>query len=291
MSKRGGKRGLKNKGTHTLTLVITKKICPKSKRSQVTIFIIIGMLIVASIALFLVARSGIIPQLQWKGATSPESFLETCLQDKIRESEKIILKQGGYINNENSPTKDFLFEGESTATKVSYLCYSGENYFQCVNQEPLLFQHIEDEIKDYISDDVRDCFEDLKDSLRKQGYQITNDEYNNFDVQIKSDRISVDINAEITMTKADDTSNYKNFKVETASKIYELILVVQEAVNKEAADCDFNYVGYMLLYPKFEIEQFLTRDSSKIYSVRLKGSDEEFRFAVRGCVTPPGWVE
>ena len=56
------------------------------KKGQLTIFIIVGIMIIASMALFFVSRAGRIPGI---GGGSSEansnSFLNTCLEGSIRE--------------------------------------------------------------------------------------------------------------------------------------------------------------------------------------------------------------
>ena len=60
----------------------------------------------------------------------------------------------------------------------------------------------------------------------------------------------------------------------------------EQIVNKEAKTCDFEFLGYMLLYPEYKIDKFQTKDLSEIYIIKHKKSNEEFRFALRGCVPP-----
>ena len=61
-----------------------------------------------------------------------------------------------------------------------------------------------------------------------------------------------------------------------------------EISNQEAKYCYFEYVGYMLLYPKMDIEKFAMSDSTKIYTLKDKKSDKEMNIAIRSCAIPPG---
>ena len=45
----------------------------------------------------------------------------------------------------------------------------------------------------------------------------------------------------------------------------------------------------MLAYPELDIDKYRTIDSSIIYNLKHIESNEEFRFAVRGCVFAPGF--
>ena len=73
------------------------------RKGQVTIFIIVGILLVSSVLLFFLSRAGFIPQLGGgKPETSVNAFLNTCLEKEIKESIELILKNGGYIESQFS---------------------------------------------------------------------------------------------------------------------------------------------------------------------------------------------
>ncbi|MBU0894418.1 MAG: hypothetical protein KKF48_05030 [Nanoarchaeota archaeon] len=256
----------------------------KPKYAQASIFIIISVIIVGVIALFLVISSDVIPGIGGsKSQANPSAFLDSCLEGKVKEAVKIIGEQGGYI--EPVFYKEFKFEKEAFPIKISYLCYTSENYISCINQEPMLFDNIENEIKNYLRQDVENCFTELSSDLEKQGY-VVEAKYRNFDVNLISKKIEIDINAELILTKAGETIRKKDFKVVVLSKIYELTEFAQKIINKEVLDCEFDYITYMLLYPKFEIDRTLTQDSSIIYTIDHRDVSERFRFAIRGCVIP-----
>jgi len=256
------------------------------KRGQVTIFIIIAIVIISAIALFFLFRSGIeIPGIGIGKETSPSSFLESCIEDKIKETTEIISSQGGYINNPLNKT--FKFTEEDSPLDISYLCYTQNYYIPCINQEPMLIQHLKDEIKNYISDDVGDCFDGLTSSLDKQGYSV-DVKYRGFEVELMEKKVVIEIDAELTLTKSGETTKQEDFKIIVPSRFYDLAIVVQEIVSQEAEFCNFEYLGYMLLYPQWDIDKFRTSDSIIIYTVEHKDSKEKFRFSIRGCVIRPG---
>lgn len=254
------------------------------KKGQVTIFIIIGIVIVSAVVLFFVIQGGVkIPGIG-TGEKNPNSFLESCLEDSIKEATRTLSLHGGYIEPELY--KNFKFENEDPM-KIGYLCYTPEDYIQCVNQEPMLIKHLKEEIYDYIYDDVKNCFNSLTSSLDSQGYAVDTN-YRNFEIDLNDNDIIVNIDAEVTLTKSGETTTQENFEVAVQSKFYELVSVAQEIVNKETINCEFN-VADIGSYPEFDINKHKTADSSIIYTIKHEDSDEEFRFAVRGCVMPPGF--
>jgi len=255
------------------------------KRGQVTIFIIVAIVIMSIIALFFLFRSGVVPGIGEKPEKNPNIFLESCIEDKVKEGIEIISLQGGYISNPLHKT--FKFKDEIFPINISYLCYNQNYYFPCINQEPMLIQHLKNEIYNYISDDVGDCFDKLTLSLEKQGY-VVDATYRGFEIDLIEKKVVIEIDAELTLTKTEETSKQEDFKIIIPSRFYDLAILTQEIVNKEATVCEFSNYD-MLLYPDFDINKYRTIDSSIIYRIKYEDSKEEFRFAVRSCVIPPGF--
>ncbi len=259
----------------------------KNLKGQVTIFIIIGVIIVGIALLFIFFRSDLPSSMGGSSKkTNSPSFLTICLEDKIKEAEKNIAIQGG--TSEPELYKTFKFEQEGIYKDISYLCYNKNYYYPCINQEPMLMQHVEGQMKDYISQEVEECFTELGKSLENQ-WEVVDSRYRNFDLRLDPNKIEIDINAEISLTNHGETTKQNEFKISFPSKLYGLIDLAQEVVNQEARFCHFEYVGYMLLYPEWSIDKHRTSDSSIIYTLKHEDSSTKFRFAIRGCVIPPGF--
>ncbi len=254
-------------------------------KGQVTIFIIISILVIAVILLILILRGGNLPGIGEKPEKNVETFLDTCMKDKLQEAVDILESQGGYIEPELY--RKFKFSDESYYN-ISYLCYNNNYYKPCINQEPMLLNHLKEEIKNYIKNDVRNCFTYLGQSLEDQGY-VVNAKYTDFEVRFDERRVIIDINAEIILTKSGETSKELEFRANIPSRLYSLAKIAQEIVSQEARFCSFNNLGYMLIYPEWKINKFKTGDSTILYTIEHKGTGEKFRFAVRGCVIPPGF--
>ncbi|MCK5149819.1 hypothetical protein KAJ87_02745 [Candidatus Pacearchaeota archaeon] len=254
------------------------------KRGQVTIFIIAGILIVSSIALFFLFRSGVVPGIGGKAEQNPNVFLEACIEDKIREGIELISLQGGYT--ENPLSIYFKFEDENLPVNISYLCYNQLPYALCMPQKPLLIQHLKNELKNYISEDIKNCFGELTENLGKQ--YVVEANYQGFEFELIEGKVIVKIDGEIVLTKTEETTKQEDFEIIILSRFYDLANMVQKIVNKEATTGDFSHYN-LFLYSDFDINKYKTADSSVIYSVKHRESNEEFRFAVRGGVMPPGF--
>ena len=257
----------------------------RGRKAQVTIFIIVGVLLIASVILFFLLRDNLLPGTGEKPEENPGGFLENCIEDKLIEGIELISSQGGYI--ENHLNRTFKFSDEKDFTDISYLCYNQNNYLTCINQEPMLIQHLKAEVKTYILDDVQTCFDNLVSSLDEEGY-VVDATYNGFDVEFATKKIMVNIDGKIVLTKSDETTSQENLEMVLPSRFYDLAVVVQEIVSQEARFCHFETLGFMVFYPKFNVERFRTGDGTLIYTIKHLETQEEFKFALRGCVIPPG---
>lgn len=250
------------------------------KKSQVTIFIIIALIIIVSIILlFLVFRK---PTINIIDEYEPNAYIEKCMTDYSQEAIDIMLPQGGYLN----PTNYKLFENN----KVAYLCYQKNFYLTCINQEPMYIEHLNDEIKTYIQLKVDACFNQLKTELEKRGYDI---EMSNLqiDVQLKPKKVEVTSNRIFNLEKNGETRKFERFRASFSSPLYDLAILAQEIANQEAKYCNFEYLGFMLLYPSYSIDKKSVGgqlDASKIYKIEDRRTGKKLNIAIRSCAMPAG---
>ena len=267
---------LNKRGTRTLTLNTNKIFLPKSKRSQLTIFIIIAILIVAGVVLFFM----ISPKSNSKKSSvtdNPEGFIQTCLEDTIKENAKIIALQGGSIE----PEAFFLYNG----SQLQYLCYTGDYYKLCNVQVPFLRKSIEQELKDSIKSEVDFCFnslkENYKDSTLKKG---------DIKVELLPKRIVTTINNTFTYTKRGETATHKSFKIVLNNNLYEMVAITQNIVEWETNLGEAEPVNYMVLYHDLKVEKQKQTDETKIYIITDKNTGNKFQFASRSLAFPAGFI-
>ncbi len=255
------------------------------KKGQVTIFIIVSIILISAIILFFLFRGITTTETTGRPDENPEAFLESCMENNVKEAIEVISIHGGYLNNELY--KSFKFEDEGFSLNISYLCYNQNNYLPCINQKPTFADDLKTEIKKYISEDVENCFNEMTNNFNQKGYKTTTD-YNGFKVEIIPKRVIIQTDSNMVLTSSGETTKEENFKITIASRFYEITTLAQEIVNQEARFCYSEIRGISILYPEFSIDKFRTGDSSIIYTIEHKDSKEKFRFAVRGCVIPPG---
>lgn len=251
------------------------------RKAQVSIFIIIAVLIAAAFLLFFFAlrQRNISIQLQ----LNPESNIEGCTKDAVEQALAIILSQGGDINPENY----ILYQNN----KVSYLCYNKNYYQACINQKPTYLVHLQDEITSFIKPKIEECFSKLTADLEKKGYSISQGALK-VETKILPNRIEVDINKKFETSKNQETKRYDTFATRKLSPLFDLANIAREIANQESKYCNFEYIGYMLFYPRFDIDKKSIgqgETASKIYVIGDRNTGKKLNIAIRSCAIPPGF--
>ena len=181
----------------------------EEKKGQVTIFIIIAILIIgAAVTIYL-----LIPKAETEAvfdAGNPQGFIQTCLEDEIEKTVDLVSSQGGSVN----PEHIILYEDN----RVEYLCYTTEYYLPCKIQRPLLTEHIEDEIRNDISEEVEVCFNNLQENYRNKEVPFKNDEAGYFRIAIQGEEIMV------KHYLNDGRQSAFEFKEKSAGAIYKKII-------------------------------------------------------------------
>ncbi len=248
------------------------------KRGQVTIFIIIAIVIVALVVLgFLVY-----PQIKTNiatGETGPSLFIQTCMEDAIKDTVEKVSLQGGSVE----PKFFVLHDNE----KVEYLCYTNEYYRTCVVQQPLLKPHIEKEIKEDIEDEAEDCFDSLEKNYQKQGYEV-NLRKGAMNVELLPKRVVANFNYTLTLTKT-DTQRYDSFVIVLNNNIYELSAIASSIVEWETTYGDADVGTYMTYYNDLKVEKEIKSEGTKVYIITDRNTGNKFQLASRSGVLPAGY--
>lgn len=250
---------------------------PKSKRSQITIFIILALIIVVLIALVFIVRQP--PKIEPVDEKSPQAFIESCTKDYLEQALAKISKHGGDI----SPGFSVMHMG----VNLSYLCYTSEYYKTCVNQKPKLIEHIEKEITKDISPSIIECFNSLKTNLDKKNYNVEMGDII-ITTKLKPKEVSVEIKRNFKMSRENDVREFNDFKIGLINPMYELAETAMEIVNQESQYCNFDTLGFMIIYPDFDIYKTKTGDSDIIYRIADRKTKKDFNFAIKTCVMPAG---
>jgi len=246
-------------------------------KGQVTIFIIVAIIIIAAgVLLFM-----FFPKVQTTlkpTDKNPPGFIEACMEDELKETINTLSLQGGSIDPENY----FLYDDE----KIDYLCYTSEYYVTCVIQQPLLKQHIENEIKNNIKTKANDCFEDLRNNFESQGYDVSLIE-GETSVELLPQKVVVSFEKDLTLTKG-DAERYAKIDVVIDNNLYELMSISNSILNLETKYGDSETTVYMNYYHDLKVEKIKQTDGTTIYILTNRDEGNKFQFASRSVAWPPG---
>lgn len=255
------------------------------KKGQVTIFVIIAILIIGGLIIFFAATD--VGKRTLENFTQTGEFdvignLKTCIEENEKINDDIIkiLSQGGNLNPEFS----YMFGG----VELSYLCYTSEDYETCINQEPVLVGHVENEIHDVIKPEINSCIQSLRKQLSDRNYNVNAGNLIT-GVNLTEGNIIINIGYPLTISKDDSTKSFEGFQIRKKSKAYSLITLSTSIINFEARYGDSDPNTYMLLYPQIRVEKLKQGDGTTIYKVSDRSTEESFNFAVRSLVFPPGY--
>lgn len=251
------------------------KMRNKNRKAQITIFIIIALLIiVAALIIFLI----------WKGPTAPtttadpQAYIENCIKENSQQAITTLSKQGGDLE----PELNLTYMGQD----YTYLCYNQGLYNPCINQKPMLIEHLQEEISKYTEPKVKECFQSLKTELEDKGYEISMAGMS-IETELQTKMAVVTVNRKFTMSRRGETKEFENFQAKIPSPLYELAEIAMEITNQEAQYCNFENLGFMIIYPQYDIRKD-NYEGNLIYTITDLETQQSFKFAVRTCVLPAG---
>ncbi|MBT3397537.1 hypothetical protein HOA55_00855 [archaeon] len=245
-------------------------------RGQVALFIIIAIVIVVGIiaAFFLIGGT----DLEAPADLNPAQFIENCVEDAVEPAVVAVLDGGGRI----SPSQYIMYDGE----EYNYLCYQADYYLTCINSHPMLESIVEEEIRADTVDEVETCFNAMEEEFEDKGFGV-NVGTLNYSIDLLPGRVDILINNEIVAFRGGTSQTFSDFDTSIISPLYHLIGIAREIVNQEAQYCNFDYNGYMILYPEYDIRR-IDYSESKVYKLFDRRSGDEFQFAIRSCAIAPG---
>lgn len=248
------------------------------KKGQVSIFIILGVLIVI-VLLVLFSRDSGFDRIF--SSQSPYEEIENCAQESVKEGLEILSMQGGVIEPENY----YMYEGK----KIDYICYSENDYENCVVQKPILINTIKDELLKYSEPKIKNCLNSVKSNLEDKGYSVVMRDPE-ITVELVPDNVLVDMNIGLRIEKT-DVESYENIRTGIKSKIYNFALIASSISQWETRYGDSETLNYMLYYPSLKVEKKKQSEGTTIYILTDRDSDEKFYFASRSIAVPAGLIQ
>jgi len=254
-----------------------------NKRGQVTLFIILGIVLVVVLLLVTVFRGNVLEtkfgtetdEVLVSGQVEPiREFVEGCIAEKGNEVINVIGKQGGDLN----PGLSKYWYGD----EVAYLCYSDE-YGPCNNRQPFLIDHMEEQITNYIQQHLSECLDFS--SWESKGYTVNAGDYEVETVIGNYDTVIV-VDYPIEITRGEAVSKETRFSKGFHFPLGKLANVAKSIVDKETSQ-PLGQVFTMAIIALYKGEVEVVRQThqdSEVYILNLKNDDYKFQFAVKGWV-------
>jgi hypothetical protein len=203
----------------------------KNRRGQVTIFIIIGILVVVGVVVFLLFR-GSFSVVSIPASIQPvyTSFL-SCLEDKTSLGINILENQAGYIDlpqfEAGNSFMPFSSQLNFFGNPIPYWYYVSGNNIQ-KTQIPTK-ANMEKNLANFINSKIREC--DYTDYYN-QGFEITQNEPS-ATVTINNKDVDVNLNMDMQVVYKNDTTLIKNHKTTVDSNLGSLYASAKTIYDKE----------------------------------------------------------
>ncbi len=262
-------------------LFIIKMFKKRGKKAQVTLFVIIAVVIVALVisAIILVPKITK-PKILKTDVMNPETYIADCIKDDLEPMVNLISKQGGYLDSEN---QNSIFYQDYFRT---YLCYQSTPYTTCINQKPMLKEHVESVLKDRLKQDniVSGCIEDFSSTARQKGYDVSNCSSSQlqFNVTLIQGKVTVPINCPIILDKDEEHKQFTTINPALNWPLYDFVIISQRIILDEQQKGTFDWVAYSQIPINrwVEITPFRINDNIKIYTIKERSTGKEFTFAL-----------
>jgi hypothetical protein len=244
-------------------------IFKKTKKAQVTIFIIIGIVVLIGAGLIIVTRiaskeiikTDIAPSISEVPVEfQPISdFVESCIEKTGKEAIKTLGLHGGYtdldkygiVANAGKPTESraFLFNPRDIQSGIAYWQYfQSDNKCEtdcfCGSEKPSLYKkqgspNIEKQIEQYINEKLKFCLDDFK-TFEQQGFLIKAEKDIETTVTIRESNVLLHTRFKINAKKGNSEFETRDFITNLPvelEKIYNLASkIIQEQSNHSFMD-------------------------------------------------------
>ncbi|MFA5484630.1 MAG: hypothetical protein WC260_00025 [Candidatus Pacearchaeota archaeon] len=242
------------------------------KRGQVTLFIILGILVVSGIISAVLFSVGKIQIQHYSEEAFKENF-DKCIYVELENQVDKLYHNAGFLEQR----KLFVSYNDKN---YSYLCYSQKPYEACTNYYPNLEKESIQELKNLTQPLIEQCFENIISEYKLRDYEIYEGPLN-FEISFLPNFVSFDIKKEISLTKSNITRSYFSFSHKIESRIYNFLEITNRIINDEASYSFFDDSNYMLFYPTIKIDKIKIGEIN-IYEVSFRDNEEQtFNFAVR----------
>jgi len=191
---------------------------PNSKRSQVTIFIIVAIIVVVGIILYFALRDKLGKAIMPKELLPVYEYFLSCIEDETQRASFLAGTQAGYLQiPEFEPGSEFApFSSQLNflSFPVPYWYYISGNGI--VKEQVPSKTEIESQLNDYLEERIKTC------SFRNfeaQGFFIEKSDDIVVSAKIKDNEIDVSVNMPLTISFGEITSTQRSHSVVVSSSL------------------------------------------------------------------------
>ena len=242
-----------------------------SNRGQVTIFIIIGIVIVVGILSFFLWV-----QPTYFSEKGTAVGFEGCVEDAVEEAIGELELKAGFVN----PEFTYSYNGED----LTYLCYTNDYYETCTVQVPFLKNAFDEQMEILIRDKVDSCYDNSLGNLRSQGYSVTSGVVD-YDVLIEPGVVRVEIDAPTSV----GGQQFARFNVKVNAPTYDMVMIATSILQFATKYGDADVSSMMAFYPDYIITKIKRGDGTTVYFLEHKELGNKFQFASKSLVWPAGY--
>jgi hypothetical protein len=246
------------------------------KRGQLTLFIIIGIviLVVAGVMLYFFQDEIFRPS---KTTFQVDSF-ESCVKKELDGLVVDLAKTGGFTGS--------YFNVTYNNVAIPYMCYTEEYSEPCVVQVPFQEKVFQDSIRSVLDDKINLCYNNYVSQFQRQGYDVQSGEVTT-EIDFQKDYMRFEIDAPVSVSDGSSTSSIQKLSFNIPTKIYDIISLANNIVAYETTYGAYDLITNQFLYPEMPTTVTSLDDGTVIYTI--VSNDIKYRFAVRSYVLPAGY--
>ncbi len=225
---------IKNKRRTRVSIFNNYKTVVESKRSQVTVFVIIAILIVASVVAYVLLKDRIVPSVLPREVAPVYNYFLSCIEDETKIAASLMGSQAGYLElPEFEPGSDYM----PFSSQLDFLGF-GIPYWYYVSGNGIAKERVPSKEKmqvqmaDYLEDRIKECsFRDFE----LQGFVVEAGEPE-AEVEIKDREIKVDLEMPLIVSYGETTGRQTSHKLSVSSRLgrfYDIAKKIYEEEEKK----------------------------------------------------------
>jgi len=217
----------------------------QNKKAQITIFIIVAIILVATVIGYFVLRDIILPpEIPVSMEPIYTNFL-SCVEENLQTGIDVLESQGGYITlpefEAGSKYMPFSSQLDFLGNPIPYWYYVSGNNIQ-KEQVPTKTE-MQNQLAEFVQNKITKC---KFDNYYEQGFEITLGEPTAKTI-IRDGEVEVDLNLNLNIAREDEEVLIKSHKVITTSNLQKLYDTAKEVYDKEQKDLFLENYGIDIL--------------------------------------------